>query len=284
MCTPKEPHFFAYGEGKFHFEGPKDNQFTHSSLSRRKYEALFAEARHDQLRGDASTSSLYVPRAARRIEQYVPEAKMIILLRNPVDRAFSNYLLLLRDGREPCNSFREALDREPSRINQNWEHGWHYRRMGFYYNQVRRFYEHFDQAQIRIFLFDNFTADPVSIAQDVFCFLGVDDSFVPDTSLQHNPSGCPRSRTLHWLLQLAGVGAQIRSVLPDVIVEMVGHHAGSFIQGIRRLKKKVIHHNLERPSLSSAVRTRLLDVYRDDIHRLEDLIDRDLSHWLDHPA
>lgn len=281
MPLVKEPHFFAYGETAYDFKGPGDDRFVHTSLSRSDYGALFVGARPNQMRGDASATSLYVPRAAQRIERYVPEARMIAVLRDPVERAFSNYLLLVRDGREPCDSFADALNREAQRIRADWEHGWHYVQLGFYHDQLRRFYNRFDRDQIRVVLFEDFTDDPTGTVQQIYRFLEVDDTFVPDTSMRHNPSGRPRSWSLHWLLQLAGVGAAVRRVLPDRLVDAVGRRAEPVIRQMRRWKKHVIHRNLDRPSLPPEPAARLRNLYRDDIHRLESLIDRDLSHWLE---
>lgn len=280
----KEPHFFAYGEASFHFKGPGDAEAVSSSLSFSEYKRLFANAGEKQLCGEASASSLYVARAVDRIEKYTPQARMIVILRNPVDRAYSNYLLFVRDGREPCKSFREALELESVRIRQGWEHGWHYKQLGFYHEQLQRFYNRFDSDQIYTCLFDDFSTDPVALVQDIFSFLKVDDRFTPDTSTPHNRSGHPQSKLLHWILHSSGIGASIRSVLPDQLTETIGHHARPAIRWIRRLKKHLISRNLDRPPMPPAMRQHLQSLYREDILRLQDLIDRDLSHWLDAPG
>lgn len=279
----KEPHFFAYGEASFSFNGPGDSKAVHSSLSLPQYKNLFAPANPDQLCGEASASSLYVPRAAKRIEYYVPDARMIAILRNPVERAYSNYLLLARDGREPCESFQDALSREQERIRKNWEHGWHYLQLGFYHKQLTRFYDRFHPDQLHVCLFDNFVENTRSTVQNIFEFLNVDASFLPDTSLRHNPSGRPRFSTLHWILQLAGIGAKVRALLPDPFVETIARKGRPLVESLRRCKKYLVHRNLKRPPLSRAIRVQLQHIYREDILRLQGLIDRDLSHWLEEP-
>ena len=272
-----EPNFFAYGETPVQFVGPGDTERVRTSMALDDYEALFADARSSQARGEASPSSLYHPRAPKRIEQYVPDAHLIVSLRNPVERAFSNYLFFVRDGREPCDSFREALDREDQRVQDGWEHGWHYTRLGHYHDQLRRYYERFDPNQIHVHLFGEFVNNPTPVVQNLYQVLGVDNAFTPDTSVQYNPSGRPRSATLHWLLQEAGLGAWTRSLLPTDVARTLR----SWTRPITRpLKQRLTHANMERPSMSDDVRRRLRDLYRDDILRLENLIDRDLSHWL----
>ena len=150
-------------------------------------------------------------------------------MRNPVDRAYSAFLHLVRDNRETTRDFAEALAQEPQRIADNWEHIWHYIAMGRYYEQVKRYFDRFERDQIWVLLYRDLRTDPRAVIRDTFRFVGVDETFVPDMGTRYNEASLP--------------------------IE-------------------------QRPPLLPSVRARLQDELRDDILKLQDLIGRDLSHWL----
>jgi Sulfotransferase family len=216
--------------------------------------------------GEASTSYIYFERAIERIRRYAPDAKLIAVLRDPAQRAYSNYLLCcVRSGREPLESFEQALQAEEARIRDNWGPIWHYRQKGFYYGQLKRYFEAFGRDQVKVYLYEeDLKGDPLGMLQDIFRYLGVDDAFVPDVSGKHNVSGVPKNKALLTLSRrLNTLIPTIRTYLPS---------------GLRRYIKIQVW--IEPPRLSSQVRGRLVGEYREDILRLEELIQRDLSGWL----
>ena len=115
------------------------------------------------------------------------------VLRNPIDRAYSHYLHLLRAGREPLRDFRAALEAEAERREAGWEWSWHYTRMGFYHEQLTRYLEYFDRDQLSIYLFDDFKDDNLAVTQDVYRAIGVDETFRPSDSIAHAKTGVPIS-------------------------------------------------------------------------------------------
>ena len=273
MCPNKEPNFFiAEGQAEIPFRGPGDREeMAHwdmwvSTLDR--YQALFADAADERAIGEGTTWYLYHKRAPERIQHHVPDAKLIAILRNPVDRAYSAYSMLLRDGRETVGDFARALAAEPERVRANWEPMWHYQRMGFYYPQLKRYYDRFSAAQLRVVVYDDFVAQPDEVVRDLFRFLDVDDRFAPDTSQRLNISLVPKHPTYHALV----VGhhplkAVAKAVLP--------------VEFRQRVKERLVDSNLTKPApLDPQVRQQLVDVFRTDILRLQELINRDLSHWL----
>jgi hypothetical protein len=224
--------------------------------------------------GEASPMYLYVPGTAERIRGYVPEAKMVAILRNPVDRAYSNYLHMVRDQREPLPTFEEALEAEQQRIEDRWYVSWHYKQMGFYHEQLRRYLDIFEREQFRIYLYENFEEDAIGVLQDIFRFLGVDDSFVPDVSQRYNESGVHKSgllRSLHTYLLKPG---PLKSLLKPLVPTRFRRKAVSrVVSGIRE-------RNLVKPPFPPEVRARLVEDYREDILKLQVLLGRDLSNWL----
>jgi hypothetical protein len=270
MSPVKEPNFFAFAEDPPSFNAPLDRQdggINEKTISDpEQYEALFDGAEPDQARGEASHTTLYWPQAPANVQRFAPEAQLVAILRNPVERAYSEYLHFVRDGKEPLDSFEAALDAEPERIEANWAFG-RYVDRGRYHEQLLRFYDRFEASQIRVFLFDDFREDPQSVVEDFFSFIDVDPGFSPDLSRRVNKSGVPRSRIVQETFsRLQALKDRIRPVIPQPVID--------YALSLRNA-------NLEKPTLSPAVRERLVDTFRPEVERLEGLLDRDLSHWLE---
>ena len=266
----KEPKFFALEDKLPHYRGPGDQQqMTRGFVTDLEaYQALFGARRQERAVGEASTLYLYSRRTAACIHRYVPEAKLIAILRNPVDRAYSNFLQQVRDGYEPLTDFVEALRAEETRIRDKWMPFWHYRQRGFYYRQLRRYFDLFDRPQIKVYLYEDLKADPQRLGCDVFRFLEVDDTIVLDTAIKYNVSGWPKHQVLHKLL-----------VRPNPVKTLV---KGLTSARLRRLTKASLkRRNLERRPLPMETRRWLTKVYREDVLRLQDLIERDLSAWVE---
>lgn len=264
----KEPMFFALEGAKPDFRGPGDDREINrkSVADLAAYQALFSAASSRKAVGEASANYLYSQRAAARIRQYVPEAKMIAVLRNPVERAYSSFLYMIRDRREPLRDFAEALEQEDKRIAEHWEHIWHYAQMGFYSSQLQRFYALFEKDRIHVYLNEELKKDAPGLLKNVFGFLEVDDTFRPDTSVAYNEGGVPKRKLLNAVLTRPSVVKRLlRPFMPAAAMKFY-----------TRLK----HSNLDKPPLDADVRARLVALYRDDVLRLQDMIGKDLSAWL----
>lgn len=105
-----------------------------------------------------------------RIKKHIPKAKLIAILRNPVDRAYSHFLRNIRYRNEPLTSIDQAFQKEQNRIRDNWAPNWHYKQMGFYYLQLKRYFTLFEKKQIRIYLYEDFKFDPIYMLSDTFRF------------------------------------------------------------------------------------------------------------------
>ena len=269
MSPVKEPMFFALAGKKVDFSGPGDNKaINHFSVTdRTTYQLLFQDISNEKAVGEASTLYLDSPKAPERIQYYLPEVKLIAMLRHPAERAYSAFMHLVREGREPLTDFEQALRAEEMRRRSNWGPLWHYTQRGFYYTQLKRYLDRFDQRQIKIYLYEDFNANPLSIIKDVFRFLEVDEDFTPDISLRYNVSGIPKNRVLHTFLSKKN---PIKMILKPILPV-----------GLRqRIRIKFMNRNLTKSQLSPAIRKQLIDIFRDDILKLQELIQRDLSHWL----
>jgi hypothetical protein len=274
--TFKELRFFAYDGQPPSYAGPGDVESNeHTITTLRAYEAQFERASGRKAIGEVSPVYLYSERAPERIEHYIPDVKLIAVLRNPVERAYSHYMHLRRDRRESEESFARALALEDDRIRKRWEWSWHYRRVGLYHAQLERYLERFDRSQIRIFLYDDFQKDPGGMTRDVFRFLGVDDTFVPDTSVRFNVTGLPRSRSFPSALMKG------RQFLLDKLTPIQPYIPSTLWRGGGTMIWALYNANFAKPPLGDDVRGDLVDYFRADVRRLETLIGSDLSHWLE---
>ena len=178
MSAVKEPRFFApeiYTDyNNVARSGVKEVPFTLE-----EYEQLFADVTTEIAIGEASTEYLYFPDVAARIKERIPEVKLIAILRNPVERAFSAFCYQLRDDYEPL-TFEAALEVESERIKQGYRQGWHYQKVGFYYEQVKRYLDTFEPEKIKIYLHEELIGNSIGVTQDIYSFLGVDTNFVPN--------------------------------------------------------------------------------------------------------
>jgi len=269
MSEWKEPSFFALEGNPTPFAGPRDavgeRQRTRDLA---RYQALFRDVTDQRAIGEASTLYLFTDQAAARIRRYLPDVKLMAILRNPVERAYSAYRYLRRDEREPLPTFEEALAAEESRLRANWEPIWAYRTGGCYYAQVKRYFDLFPREQIEVYLYEDFERRPLSIMRDTFGFLGVDPTFEPDMSIRYNVSGDVRSRFVHSLFAAPSAAKDVlRPLLPRAVRQ--------------RLRGAIMERNTKPTQSLMAPETRcaLAEFYREDIRRLSELLGRDLSEW-----
>lgn len=257
MCREKGTNFFGYEDArawKWTDEGdpPLLRHFRAKTL--KVYEAFFAGVSDEIAIGEVSNQYFRSPTAARRIYESIPDVKLVASLRNPADRAFSGFLMRARRG-DAVKSVYEELTPKASLVKE-----------GIYYNRLKRYFDIFARHQIKVYIFEEFKEDPAKVVLDLFGFLGADISFVPDTSIRHNPAGVPKSRLLSRLFFNSNLIRATKSVLPE---------------RMQRMAKRVQRQNLRTPPTFPAdLRAELLDFYREDIHKLELLLDRDLSIWL----
>ncbi|MCB0108675.1 MAG: sulfotransferase [Caldilineaceae bacterium] len=269
MCPLKEPKFFSLEGHKLDFAGPGDRRANRRTVTDwDTYQGLFEHSPMKRATGEKSPIYLYDKATPQRIKRYVPDAKIVVVLRNPVARAYSNYVHMVRDSREPLTDFTDALAAEPARIRANWAYGWHYKQMGFYAEQLQRYYDLFDDSQIRVFLYDDLRTQPAAMIRSLFEFIEVDPSFEPDMSFRENKTGIPRSARLQLFLKYKH---PLKSIIKPFIPS----------SWRRSLRVAVTNRNLTpAQKLTETARQQLLADYAEDITNLQDLIKRDLSAWL----
>jgi hypothetical protein len=227
------------------------------------YYALFDAVNGEKAVGEASTTYLSIERAAGRIRDRHPGARLIAVLRQPAERAFSQFMFNRKLFNEPIENFAEALDREPQRIAEGAWVGLNYRRRSFYYDDLKRFYDLFPREQIAVYLHDDLRDRPEQTMRQVFGFLGVDDRFMPDMSVRYNTSGEPRRGAVRSAMRM--LRPVLRRVLPHMPPRLVSRMGDAALQ---------------RRKLAPELHARLTEEFREDILAVGRLIGRDLSAWL----
>lgn len=269
MSTPKELRFFSYSGS---YPEGLDEKFLHKGVTTlNEYIAHFDAVKDEKAIGEASPMYLYTPGAAEKIKTTIPDIKLLAILRNPVDRAYSAYMHAIREWNEPADSFREALKKEPERIAAGWGMLWHYTNAGFYSEQLERYYGIFDPGQIKVVLYDDLVKNTEYLMKNIFEFLDVDSTFVPDTSARPNVSGFPKNSGFHKFMY--------RLFMEDNPIKQI-----SRIIFPKKLRRDVMVNmrllNLEKKKMPKDIRSELTDLFREDITKLEKLINRDLSFWV----
>lgn len=266
MSPLKEPRFFAPELYTTYNNGVRSGG-RKSALSFEEYCKLFKEVSSEIAIGEASTDYLYIPSTPARIKKLLPEVKLIAILRNPVERAFSAYCYQFRDGYETL-SFEQALSEDPGRIRNGFRPIWHYKEVGFYSAQVRRYFEIFERKQIKIYLYEDLKNNETALIKDIYGFLGVNDNFIPDLTPK-NVSGVPKSRYLYDIFTKKNL---VKSFFKPLFTKQAREMIQDFVV-TKTLKSK--------PIMKSEIRQDLIKIYQKDILKLQDLINRDLSGWID---
>jgi len=228
------------------------------------YLKLFQRAGGYKAVGEASVCYLWSESAPRNIAARCPEARIIIILRHPVERAFAQYMHVLSLELEPM-TFREYIDASRACTNSRLSKLHPFLEFGRYSEQVQRYLDAFPREQIRIFLYEDYLRDPAALLREVFSFLSVDASFEPDRSRHYLEARVPRSLAVHRFLTRSGMWRSGKNALPA--------------SWRRRLRGAVFRPSNSIPLLPDD-RAFLAGYYRDDVEHLAELLQRDLSAWL----
>jgi hypothetical protein len=249
MPARKELRFFAYG-------GSGDD-YSYPVKTLAEYESYFAEAGDAKAIGEATPRYLRTPKAAERIRALIPDCRLVVSLRNPVDQSFSSYLMGLRNGSvAPGTSYRAAIAAHP-----NFLRG--------YAGDLATYFGLFDRDRFHIIRFEDLVRDEGAVARGLYGFLGVATDFAPAVARVSNPGGLPKNRLLHRVLADKRMMDFGKRYLPERLLDAA---------------KKVRDDNLEKQRMTAEERAAALAALRDDILRTGELVGQDLSAWLDPPA
>lgn len=280
MPWVKEPNYFAYKDGKFNLIGPFGKEvilqtvYSKTITDYSAYLQLFQDAKSFQVIGEASVRYLYYSHAPARIAEVIPHAKIIAVLRNPIDRAFSHFRMNRKMQIEPCEDFEKALDLERSRITEGWGWDWHYMRVGRYGEQIARFLNHFNKDQLFVCTYEDFASNTKEVCAQIAGFLGVDSHFAFDVTRKYKVGTHSGGRVWKFSdrLETTRLGRLIQQVLP----KHVRHDIHTRIQqGIA----KYGHH--PESELSSELYERFWQYYVNDLQLLC-RVGLDTRAWVKH--
>ncbi|MFH1680250.1 MAG: sulfotransferase [Candidatus Eisenbacteria bacterium] len=201
----KELHYFTYDHLKDLTAGPGDARTLDFACSTRaEYEAHYRGADAAAAVGDISPSYFCFPEVSRAIREELGDARIVVSVRDPIQKAFSQYMHLVRDGREDL-PFHEGLLAEEERMRRGYGFLWRYASGSLYADRIASFSEVFGRDRVKILVFEDLVRSPETVLRDLFGFLGVDPESRPDLSGVYNRSGRPRSVTVARFLSKQGV-------------------------------------------------------------------------------
>ncbi len=283
MSPVKEPHYFSAADMDFRAFRPlirkrvgafNLQQYLESPMKKKVYRAyithwedylkLFKNAGNAIALGEASTSYLWAPSAPGAIREKIPDVKIIILLRNPVQRAFSHYLMDVKNNLTRL-SFAEAVREDLAVTGPSWGKNAMYIETGLYAAQVKRYQQVFPPDRLMIILQDDMIQDLSGTLKGIFRFIGVDPDAEIDLKPRHNTATLPANRVI--------------SMLYNNLL-MRKYVSGPLGEKLKAPLKKIFFKTTGLPVLTEAEKRNLSGLFEKDIHELQLLIKRDLSPWL----
>jgi hypothetical protein len=271
----QHPDIFFSIAKEHHFFG-RDLGYSPAPISLPKYLSYFSSA-SEKWRGDASPFYLYSVEAARDIKAFAPDARIIVMLRNPVDMMYSLHSQHLFNEREDIEDFEAALAAENDRKHGerippqcHFVKGLWYRDVANFAPQVERYFDAFGRDSVKVILYDDFRTRTAEVFADVLRFLGVDESFVPSFEII-NANKQLRSRLLRRFY------ANPPAIFRSLARTLMSHRARyRFINWLRARNAKPS----TRPNMPAELRRRLEGEVTPSIRELEQLLDKDLGHWM----
>ncbi len=249
LSSPKEIHFFDTDKYKFGLDW---------------YQKHF-DCKKNQIKGEFDAGYLITENAAQQIKNTFPNVKLIACLRNPIDRAFSNYLSVFGFD-QSIGSFEETIKRNPENLER-----------GLYAKYLKKYLALFAQENILILIYEDIQKNPLKFIQKIYQFLEVDNDFIPNAiNRKENPSQgyrCPgfKRKTGQMIKKMENTqqGLKLKKLLKKLGFKKL-------LNSINKLNRKELK---QKPELNPKTRNYLQEYYREDIKELEKLIQRDLSFW-----
>lgn len=245
---------------------PPEQQNKNGIVTLDKYCELFAEVKEEIAIGEASPNYLFhYESSAARIKKYVPNAKLIVVLRNPVERAYSDHLMHLRDA----IGYRG--------LSEQIKHSSHKSfilRKGFYYAPLAYYFDQFGREQVKVFFYDDLCNNPQEFMAEFYQYLGVNKQFRPNTARKAQVAKIPKNKTINNLLKKNNI---LRNTATNILKTVMP------VEARQKLRERLIDLNSQHKKqvpLSPEERQQLIELYREDILQLQDLVGRDLSSWL----
>jgi hypothetical protein len=269
-CEPKEPHYFATDISGMRTINTKEAYFN-----------LYQEAQDKHLAiGDASVFYLYSKEAVGHIKELDPKAKIIVMLRDPVEMVHSLHSQVVYSRDENELDFEKAWDLIPER-KRGQALGKYtrdpqtlfYDEIAKYGDQLERVYSIFPEEQVRVIFFEDFKKDTAGVYQKTLDFLGL-----PFHQANLDPVNQNKKQRLQWLANFTERPPQVLVKPYLQIKKVLGLEGKEF--GLKQPLANLNVTEVKRETLSEAVQQKMIDNYREDIRKLSRITGRNLDHWL----
>lgn len=261
MSEPKEVRYFNELNGislKYAYKDRMNKNFGKPLSWYRKH---FQHISSNKIKGEFTPSYIVDKKAPIMIKKYFPNVKLIVSLRNPIDRAYSYYWQTKYMHRVEERTFEEALDKEALYIEN-----------GMYFKHIQYYLNYFNREQIMIVLFDDIVSNPESVIKKLYSFLGVDDTFIP--AAIKNKSNYSKivyvKGILLWMDKGAKLLVQIRMAKLLILLKKIK---------INKILLNLFTKKHSYPKMDPKARKYLQKVFGEDIRNLEKLLGRDLPQW-----
>lgn len=273
MSPIKEPKFFLTDGPPPTRGGPGDALTYREHVWRREeYEQLFGQAPPRAKKGESTPLYLYDPDAMRRIRKLIPHAKIIVVIRDPVERAHSNWTHLWSAGLEPEGDFLRACAEEDRRIAQGWASFWHYTNLGMYGRQLQHAFGLIGRDQVLVLRYRALVDEPARTLDRICRFLGVAEGILTGIP-RANVTAHPERTVAHWAASaVMRAGDSLGQRLP-------GGAASAATTATHRLERFLQRGSRERQPLGWRQRQALLPKFTDDIGLLGELLGEDFGDW-----
>ncbi len=231
---------------------------------KKHYTALFKKVTNQKAIGEVSNSYLFSETAAREIYRTLPDVKLIVILRHPVDRMYSHYLANLRDGKTYL-PFRQEIEKDFNQKEKGWYINHGYVELGFYATQLKRYLDLFPPEQMKILLYDQLKKEPRQLMEEVCRFLGIRTDWSFPVDQRFNEARLPRNARLLYWMSISGIKKSLFRLIPESHKVMV---------------KNLFFKNSVIPDLNLQDYQFAASFYWQEIPALEKLTGLDLSSWL----
>ena len=266
LSVPKQVNYFNYYA---HFLDRFLRKGRNESLLNRNYckplswyMKHFQHCKNNCIKGEFSTSYFYDEKAPVNIKNHFPDVKLIVCLRNPIDRLYSRYLMFKNYFKVEKRTFENAIKEEPMYIKD-----------GYYSEQLATYLKYFDEDKINIIIFDDIKNKPEEVLNKLYQFIGVDHSVIPD-KLNEKSNSAKEAKLK--------IFSEIMDYIPRFLMQV---RLGFILNILKRLKinqllMKICQREIAYPEMHPETRNLLRKVFSGDIRKLEKILNKSLAHWV----
>ncbi len=280
MCPIKEPNYFCTDITKLRLNDPlvpkrgfdikkyisgSMEKYYHRAFVTEwdDYIALFKNVKNENAIGEASVNYLISTVASNNIYKTIPDAKIIIIIRNPVDLIVSHYLARVKLG-QTHKSFKQEISHIAKISSNKLDYANSLLAQGLYFNQVKRYFNEFPNENIKIIVYDDYKNNPKKIITEILIFLKVKANIELNSKKTHNVSTGIKFRKTIYLINLLRIKHKLWKILPNSIQSKIKYF----------LNKPIDF------KINSDDKTYLINYFKDDIENTSNLINTDLNHWI----